>query len=163
MLFSKNKKSQCALNHIFPRPGCFGWWKYHGPILKENISVSALWLPRQTTRVGSPVCSSCSLALADAASRQAQTWILLSTTWAKREQEVKTYDLFPLPGLLKAESGCLSSNYMLGFGFFHFSRSSVHAGIQHKCILREYRLCTTLYIQWGIALILKKSLVNFQP
>lgn len=101
--------------------------------------------------------------LADAASRQAQTWILLSTTWAKREQEVKTYDLFSLPGLLKAESGCLSSNYILGFGFFHFSRSSVHAGIQHKCILREYRLCTTHYIQWGIALIWRKSLVNFQP
>lgn len=39
---------------------------------------------------------------------------------------------------------------------FLFSRSRAHAGIQHKCILREYRLCTTHYIQRGIALIKKK-------
>lgn len=152
----------CFKPHLSP-PRMFWLVKVSRSHFKRKyISVSPV-VARQTTWVGSPVCSSCSLALADAASRQAQTWILLSTTWAKREQEVKTYDLFSLPGLLKAESGCLSSNYMLGFGFFHFSRSSVHAGIQHKCILREYRLCTTHYIQWGIALILKKSLVNFQP
>ena len=83
----------------------------------------------------------------------------MSKAWSGK---VKTYDLFSLPGLLKAESGCLSSNYMFVFGFFHFSRSSAHAGIQHKCILREYRLCTTHYIQRGIALILKKKSSNFQ-
>lgn len=45
---------------------------------------------------------------------------------------------------------------------FLFSRSRAHAGIQHKCILREYRLCTTHYIQWGTALIKKKKSGNFQ-
>lgn len=54
------------------------------------------------------------------------------------------------------------SEQQLHVYFFLFSRSRAHAGIQHKCILREYRLCTTHYIQWGTALIKKKNnLVTF--
>lgn len=60
----------------------------------------------------------------------------MSKSWPGK---VKTYDWFSVPELLRAESRCPGSKNMF-VCYFNFSRSSTHAGIWHKCILRVYRL-----------------------
>ena len=84
----------------------------------------------------------------------------MSKAWPRKAE---TYDLFPVPKLLKAESRCSSSKYMGLKKIFFFIRSNAHAGIWHKCVLRGCSLMhNSLYLMRNcLALKGKKNLVSF--
>lgn len=156
------KKHRCASFKSFPSPGCFGWWKYHGLILKKMSWCQPCGCPgkpHEWVRRLQP--------------RQPLARLLLQRDgprpgfcWAQHKQgsirKGENYDLFLPPGLLKAEyHGCLNaSNYMFVFSFqlvqgscwdttqVHFKRIQV----MHNS-LHPMRNCTDLKK--------KKNLVTF--